>query len=94
MTQPIAPETEMRCPLCDVLMTYDPELHMWRCPVSNCRLEVWPPALDAGYKSPEEMFRDASQPPGGLVKNRSGSKKRKRKKRKKGRDDDDPWRLK
>ena len=84
----------MRCPLCDVLMTYDPELHMWRCPVESCGLQVWPPPAEPDYRSRDEMFRDASQPPGGLVKGRSESKKRKRKKRKKRRDDEDPWRLK
>lgn len=84
--QPIAPDTPMRCPLCQVLMTYHPKAHYWECPVPNCRLQVWPPVerSEPEYESPEEMFRDLSRPPGGMVKRgsrESAGRKRKKLKR-------------
>ena len=86
----IPPDTPLRCPLCDVLMVYVRKLHMWRCPVPNCRLEVWPPLPqddDRDYRTPQELFDAMSRPPGGMIKRGGksgvGRKRRKPKKRKK-----------
>lgn len=88
--QPIAPGTEIRCPLCGVLMTYRARDHYWECPVTTCRLQVWPPLPEPDYRSAEEMFHDLSRPPGGMIKKggKEGVGRKRKKPRKRHKNDE------
>ena len=90
--QPIAPGTEIRCPLCQVIMTYKPKLHMWECPITTCRLQVWPPMGEPDYKTAEQMFNDCARH-NGMIRRSGGDKGPKRKRARKHPTEAPPWDL-